>query len=191
MVLLVAGVYLLDNYIGFSDFYGYEHKVEQVSKIESMLHRTDLDSTVRIQLKTLEKQILGRKSLFAYLPSFRSLITDTSISKPIQTQKAESAKIIEVERSWRWHTVSSSWAIVLLMIGFLTYTITRKIDASAVGTLIVIEIFLIGIAYGISALLSLIPVLLGNPIYNYLLNFSLSFSMLVIVFWWGNKMNNT
>ena len=49
----------------FLNFYGSGHKIEQVAKIESLLRRPDLDSSVKVRLQVMECQILKRKSLFA------------------------------------------------------------------------------------------------------------------------------
>lgn len=183
VVILLFGLLFVDNYIGFSDYYAYQNKIEQITKIEALLQRSDLDSNMRKQLRAAENQILTRKSWIGQLPSLMSLMTSATSSRAIQANNPSSGKIIvvkqeAVKRNVYWHVGTSTWPLILLIIGFAIVPFAgERIEGGTIAAAILCIGALCVLAYALSILFLQIPILFGRPWLNYLLNSIISLAL--------------
>jgi hypothetical protein len=86
---LLGAIYIVDYYLGFSYNLKTNYQLEQIEKIEKIVKETK-DSCLIYNLKSIETDILNKKSITDYLSSFSFLKTSLSqsnenINNPIPT----------------------------------------------------------------------------------------------------------
>ncbi len=196
-ILVVTLIILVDNTLSFSYYYNTQNKIEQVSNLNKILADSTLGSNEQNELFQLRKQIIERKTwkdkawnLMSKMEFNKNEFTPT-VTKPELIEKNIVEKdIIEndivekdfIERSYFWHFISSSWFILIFIIAFPFIGFFDKSSPlpQTIGILLVIEPLLYGIAWIFAKMFSYIPTILGNPIYNYVLNIILCLGIIAL-----------
>ena len=186
VILSVALLVLLDNTFSFSYYFNTKSKIEQVSGINEILSDTTLSNQERSELEKFRHNIIFRSTWkdqawkFASQIEFNSFANDTTAIK----EKASTQ-----ERSYFWHFVSSGWVFIVFMIvmPFVAFTNKTTKLSSAIGMLIILEPMFYLMAWIFAKILSFIPLLFHDPFYNYVFNFFLSFSIVLILSFTSNK----
>ena len=171
-IIVVAFIILIDNTLSFSYYYNTENKIEQISNINKVLIDSTLNKTEKSQLIKLRQQIINKKT---WKDKTWDLVSNIDFSKenvPIENPTVEQIENQKTERSYLWHFISSSWLILILLIAFPFLGVLDKKTplGQTIVILLVLEPFLYGIAWILAKVFSFIPVILNNPIYNYVLN---------------------
>ncbi len=188
-IIVVALIILIDNTLSFSYYYNTENKIEQVSSINKVLTDSTLNKTEKNQLLKLRQQIINRKT---WKDKTWDLVSNMNFSTENTTNENHTVEKVEneiTERSYLWHFISSSWLILILLIAFPFVGIFDKKTpfAQAIGILLILEPFLYGIAWIFAKVFSFIPVILNNPIYNYVLNAILCIGVFALFGIFGKK----
>ena len=195
VAIVLAGLMLLiflDRMFKFSDNYITTKKLEQVEKIEKLLESDKTDSLTKVRLRAIEITVLERQTAWNYLSDLylftKNLIKrdknptlNTNIAQENIT-KNNIPNSSSITRSVLWHTISSSWILILLMFffPFIPFIQYNKIQATDILVLIVLEIFLMILVFLFSTVFALIPTF-DNPFWNYVINFILHFFFISIV----------
>jgi hypothetical protein len=181
----VALVVLIDNTLSFSYYYNTGNKIEQVLSINQVLADSSLKNNDKQNLITLREQIINRKT---WIEKFWGIIPNINFKKSNLINNADNLKEDKVEardRYYIWHFISSSWVvlIVIIVIPFVGIFDKKTPLLHAIGTLIILEPLLFGIAWLFAKVFSYIPVLFNNYIYNYLLNAILCLVVFLVIGW--------
>jgi hypothetical protein len=219
-IMIIVGLFLIDNLLGFSFYYSTNKKISQLKDIESLkrecdnleinktlndlendiIHRENivnrffnLFSKEPFDIKT-DEQTIKRDTVFIikydtiYLTGVANIFNRDKIltdsTKP--TRKSKNDSVIDISktktnalvkppktRSRLWHTLSSSYSLILLIIVFAIVPFAEKkfIWNTFLGILILI-IILAGFIWLFQFLFGLIPLIFNRPWINYVLNFS-------------------
>jgi heme/copper-type cytochrome/quinol oxidase subunit 4 len=184
-----------------------------LTNIENLKNDCVDNAELLIVLDDIEKTIINRKNVFeSFFDLFKSdkidlkqpeivvrvdtvyieikdtiVIGDTIEIIPTITEKQneirENIATDKKSRSQLWHTISSSFLfiIVLLILPFIPFT-QKKIDWNLILGVIILMIPIAGLIWLYQFLLGLIPVILDKPWINYILNFVIHiFSLLLII----------
>lgn len=161
----------MDNTLSFSYYYNNHNKIEQVSDLNEILINPTLTKVEKEELLALRENIVKRKTWKDMTWDFLSEIEFKNDEKEIivENTKVDSGTI---ERSYIWHFISSSWLILLVMIvmPFIALWGQDGDIGFTIGIMLLIEGFLYSLAWVFAKSLSYIPIILGSPVYNYVLN---------------------
>lgn len=172
---------VLDNIFSFSFYYNTSQKVTQIKEIGEGLKDTTLTDLEREMLLELRSDILKHRTL-------KDLTYDYLTNLNFESSGDKPSEVIELkeERNPTLHLLTSAWwVIVPFGILFIALPFVLLTERKDIGTTLLGFVFLGGIGYLFSLLLSkvfsFIPLIDNNPIYNYILNFALSGIILLII----------
>lgn len=184
LLSLIISLLVIDNYIGFSDYYNYEKKVAQIIQIETAIGNPRIDSATKVRLKRLETEIVERRSWLAYLPSLYSFAISKTSSRINQKTNPKSGKIIveEVKINPLYQLLSAGLPFTLVIVlAFLTAFFVDKIRLNTIiGFIAVMFIIQVPIAL-LAFVYSLIPIIDNRPYINYMINFVLSTALFLFI----------
>ncbi len=172
-VLVLATIFTLDLYFGFSHNYQLSNKLSRLEQVSNLLDNQQIGKSDRAKLLKIKRSILERQPLQTRL----------------QNYFIEFDFFDEGDRRNFWfHLVSSSYIFLLtmLVLPFLWFLDkNRSASNDGINTLLIVilifEPILFFIAIIWASFLSLIPLLNGWVGYNYWLNFGLSLLFIYIV----------
>ncbi|NOU19551.1 MAG: hypothetical protein HOO91_18500 [Bacteroidales bacterium] len=213
IIVFVLVIFFIDNLLGFSFYYSNNQKINQLLNIEKLKRECPENPAILSSLNEAEEDILQRKNIIkSFFELFSKedfdikkhkaqIHIDTVFveriinSKPfndtsnIQLLKKESTpkkkETTFVSRSKLWHTLSSSFILIVVLIGFpIIFIFAEKtFNWDTLFVLIFILIFLAGLIWIYQFILGLIPVIMGKVWINYLLNsFIHGFSIWIIIY---------
>jgi hypothetical protein len=187
IVLSLLLLAIIDNTFSFSYFYNTSNKVNQLQKISEILKDKTLDKTENEKILLLRKDILTHQT---YKDKIYNYLTNLDFDTTEKIDEAESNQI--GQRNEYIHLLTSAWwlllpiGLLILLYPYIIISERKQILNTTIGL-----IFLTGLSYLVSLLLSkifsFIPLIDNNPIYNYILNFILSGLILLIITLMGNK----
>lgn len=186
----------------FEAFFHLFSKEQFDSKVENILDKTDtVYIFVRDTIGFIEKHsfvpfeysYFDTSSIVYNKPdkiSKKEVINNANINlgdDSLNSMKFNSTDLEQVQatlksRSQIWHTISSSYALLILLI-FLPFIpfADKKFSWSTIIGMIFFMVFTAGLIWLNQYLLGLIPVILNRPWINYLLNFSIH-TIVIIAF---------
>lgn len=166
-VSILLLLWIIDNTFGFSYYYGTENKISQVSKIQVLLDNQKIDSSLKLQLKNLQNDVINRKSLKDYVVlSFKNIFaTNSNVS---QTIKPISAKPIRNDFLNKL-SISGIYLLMIILSPILLFGLDEDFFKKVTFTIILI-LSSFGLAAMLITLSRMIPILFNSPVYNYLLN---------------------
>jgi uncharacterized protein YnzC (UPF0291/DUF896 family) len=185
-VLMVLSAFLLllfiNNLTGFTYYYNNRNKIEQINQISRLLHDSTLSQEEIAELKDLRRNILKYRSMLDATYNWISTVSFTNESEFSAPNQPEVNKYSS--RNSYWHFLSASWPWIFAMLGLPFAAIADKKSPLWQNILILIfaEMILWAIAWGYAKLLSLIPIILDNSVYNYALNILISIILGLIVY---------
>ena len=209
IIVVILAVFLIDDLLGFSFYYSNNQKIDHLTNIENLKNDCADNAELLIVLDDVEKKIINRKNVFEnFFDLFKSdkidlkqpeivvrvdtvyiEIKDTIINTieiiPTITEKQNEIRdniaTDKKSRSQLWHTISSSFLLILilLILPFIPFT-QKKIDWNLILGVIILMIPIAGLIWLYQFLLGLIPVIFDKPWINYILNFVIHiFSLLL------------
>ena len=183
IVLSLLLLAIIDNTFSFSYFYNTSNKVNQLQKISEILKDKTLDKTENEKILLLRKDILTHQT---YKDKIYNYLTNLDFDTTEKIDEAESNQI--GQRNEYIHLLTSAWwlllpiGLLILLYPYIIISERKQILNTTIGL-----IFLTGLSYLVSLLLSkifsFIPLIDNNPIYNYILNFIFSKKIYVIFSW--------
>ncbi|MEQ8547131.1 MAG: hypothetical protein RIC03_04440 [Cyclobacteriaceae bacterium] len=214
VIILLGGVFFIDNILGFSFFYVNQQRINQLEKIEQLKKSSKENKPLVKLLEETEEEIINRQTVIdAFLELFSKnklepsnthkisnldtalVVRNDTLTIPVLTDSTKS-KVIEKlanepedqYRSRLWHTLTSSYLLILVMFILPISGITQKPFRwpNFIGILFTSGIFA-GLVWLNQFLLGLIPVLFNQPWINYILNFAIQ---TFIFIWIGLSQKN-
>ncbi|MEW7281079.1 hypothetical protein ABW636_20990 [Aquimarina sp. 2201CG1-2-11] len=189
LIISITVLVLIDNTLSFSYYHNAHNKIEEVNNINKTLTNPTLTGKEKKQLLKLRKNIIHRETWKDKAWNFISHIEFKNDAKEVMVPKFENKPIpLEeskiIKRSYFWHFISSSWLFIFIMVVMIIAAFIGY-DGDLGGTismLISFGIMLYSIAWVFTKALSTIPIILGNPTFNYFLNGILSLLISLIVY---------
>ena len=163
-------IILIDNTLSFSYYYNTQRKIEQIDGLNKILSDTTLTDLEKDKLQNLRHNLIRRTTwkdrawkLISEI-KFKSE-NEENLKEPPKSQK-------EITRSYFWHYISSGWLFLLLalMMPFIGLKDKNTSLGTTLGILVIVEPIFLGIAWIYAKVFSFIPIIFGDPIYNYILN---------------------
>jgi hypothetical protein len=189
-ILIIFGLYVADNIIGFSYYQSVSSKIEKTKEINSILKDSAVLSKSEItKLKLLRSDIINRKTIKDNVYSFFSNISFISSKNPITTKPIETNPIIERNPDLHFYTSSASILLIMIIFFFAGLIDRQSPLPQKIITIIVIELILYPFAFLFSKVLYLIPVINEKPTINYVLNVVLSFLIPYLLYYIPTKLN--
>ncbi|AIN75086.1 hypothetical protein SAMN02745938_1057 [Flavobacterium psychrophilum DSM 3660] len=190
-LIAVILVILLDNLLSFSFSYNNGNKIEQIEGINKIIKDTTLSDAEKKKLFILRENIVNhltwKDKAFDFLTSIEfknDIESEKPIIKPIgkPATKPIIASIKLKTRDYFWHFISSSWLFIVLMVilPFIGLLDKKTKFWESIGIIIIVEPFLYGICWVYAKMFSFIPIILDNPIYNYILNAALCLTSILV-----------
>ncbi|WP_027065366.1 hypothetical protein [Maribacter sp. Hel_I_7] len=190
-IFVLVLIVFIDNTLSFSYYYNTSNKIEQISELNKLLKNATLKPSEERKIQNLRSQIIDRKTWKDRSWDFISQMGFSSESENFIEISVEKSKEISQERSYWWHFGTSSWIwIILILMMPIVFVIDKSNSlVQSIGILLLIEPFLIGLAWIFAKVFSFIPILFGNPNYNYALNAILCFAFFGLFSLFGKKEN--
>ena len=164
-------ILLIDNLLGFSFYYPINQKIGPLTNIAILKNNYAGNDEILTKIDIIEKKIINRKNVLEKIEEKLNVINESSANR---------------SRSKLWHTLSSS--IILIIVGLILFNdlfLGIKVGNfwwQAIPEFLFVFLFLFPIFAGViwinQYLLGFIPVILGRPWINYLLNIVIS------TVWW-------
>lgn len=194
VILVFVIVIFIDNTLNFSEHYNNSRKLEQIESINKIL----LDSS----LLSNEKKILINKRYILltsktwkdrtceYIFSINFNKTDQPrISDPTHPPITNDRLKDNTERIYWIHFVTSNCFILILMILFPIFLIKNKkhnfLDICLVVAFFYFLLFCFSLVF--AKILSYIPILFDNVIYNYIANTVINILIIALLIYLGRK----
>jgi len=211
VIFVILTIFLIDNLLGFSFYYSNNQKIEQLTTIENLKDKCADNEGLLIVLNGIEEKTINRKNVFEnffdlfnrdeidlkqpeiivrvdtiYIEIKDTIIIGDTIQiipkiTEIQNEIRESIVTYKKSRSQLWHTISSSFFLIMMMLSLPILPFTqKKIDWDLVLGVIVLMVIIAGFIWLNQHLLGLIPVILDRPWINYILNFIIHIFLLLL-----------
>ena len=188
--LIVMGLaFMIDDQVGITFFYATDKKIEQAQRLTTILSSDSIDTATRNQLKVLQLSILKRKGFISQSWDFiRSAIN----SRTNQTASTNPTSIIDVRLNIFLHVLSSSWLLLIVTaVGFVGLLLQKRVGGYEIAGIVLLLAVIVAMVTLFAFAFSFIPVLFGNPSYNYLLNAVLHFLLMILVIRVASKWTQT
>lgn len=209
-IIAVSLIFLIDNQLGFSFSYRNGRMISALTEIENLKQKSQSDSNLIQYLNEKETRIINRRTLFEQVINLFSnsdLKVDDILQKGVATgasgimiQSIDSFSIPKLKptistthkvvikpviakrsRSQIWHTLSSSYLFLLLILLFIIVPFVQKDNKknTLLGCILIIPILLLIVWFN-QYLFGLIPVIQNQPLINYSLNFLIHTTSVVV-----------
>lgn len=161
------------------------NKLENLKLVSELKNTFKNDSIHYAELLTIEKRLINREHYFDFI--FRQASKIDFISRKVPAKSHQTNSVIKINntpiRSMFWMVISSTYVLLILLIFFILYPIfgkDKKYPYLLVGwfaSLIILSLVIAGITWTAY----LIPVLFGNPIWNYVLNAIIHLTITIVL----------
>ena len=175
---------------GFFTLLFDSQRVDQIEKIENVLAMPGVDAPTRSYLQKIKHNIITRKGYREWSSDLASLMQNAMKSdiktSPLDKKSANTTVSIFSKNYLVYHTISSSWILLLIMVGaplFFFFNGDQKKDVVHFASLIINEVTFAVLVYLFALLFFKIPII-GSGIWNIIINFVLHpllFAIVVIV----------
>lgn len=195
-ISIIGLIFISDYYLGFSYNYYLNNKIGQLEKIGNLKNKYQTDSLTLDELKRIEQRVVSKKHYSDELShlflkdSIKSEISQI-INKNIPENNKSIINTIKPIRSLFWMTVSSNYMFVFIL-PFLIFMPLYSKDGRSANAIVgwFATIIMFGIIGVITTWISYqIPLIWGNPIWNYVLNFFIHTFFLIGLIKLGNDKN--
>ena len=195
-ISVIGLIFVSDFYLGFSYNYHLNNKIEQLGKISSLKQKYTTDSIILNGLSEMERKVFNNKH---YSDKLSRLFLKDSI-------KSETSEIIDQNkpannkpktttkkpiRSIYWMSITSNYLLVIILPILLFLPLFSK-DGRNSNAIVgwFASLIMFGIIGAITTWISYqIPLILNNPIYNYVMNFSIHTLFWIIIIKLGKEKN--
>ncbi len=180
-IFTIAILVLIDNATGFTYYRHVSNKLTEIEKLHKLQASTS-DTVLRQQFLVLEQQLLSEEPWHFRL--FNGLFQSINSNKTTANiNKYRSSKDLSLM------VITSCWLYALLIIASFFAILKFPIKGQTIKTIgagILFILFIALIGFFQYCAFNLIPIILGNPIFNYILNVILSLHIMYLMF----KINN-
>lgn len=208
-ILVFLFFLLVDNYCGFSYYFVQSYKLDYITSLEDARVKYAKDRVVSQELDRMMVNALNRWTVFnAVSDIFQNTfsttseareqklveeiannkkdIKETEIAKTEESHDALSIVFPVAERSPFWHTLCSSFDLIIMALICMLYIILSpfihdKNKKSALLGMCVVLPFLIGLIFFIQWIFSYIPDIVGRPRINNLIYISVNIILLILI----------
>jgi len=180
-VILVFVILLaVNDYLGFTYYYNLGQKINLIEKIEKTKSSKELNPDHKKILIELEAEIINRKNVFTQCYDYLSHLLFSEKQIKQEAQK---------ERSLLVHILSSSIIWIVLFLFFFVAILVDKDenDSETIWGIVIGLILLVFLAFIFQLALGFLPIIFGNPTYNYFLNAIIQIGFVILIIWLFNK----
>lgn len=194
VILIILGIILTDNILGFSTYYINNNKIEQISKINNILRDSISDEETIVAAKELRSDIIKRENIFVKIKDMAANIGFHNIKKGSTKPSLNNNKIpVDEPNKFVFYL---SCGGVFFAISFFVSPILFFVDKSSsfiqrlvMTILTLMSFFCLGLFF--SWLFGFIPKLFAYTwTWNYLLNSLLQIGIIFLVFKTNKLLNN-
>jgi hypothetical protein len=180
IILTLFCILLIDNIFGVSFYYNKQRQLDQLQSVSLLLKDSTLSKETHLELVSLERQALNRKSIIDYSLSFFQNMSWTS-SKQSQNTTNNNANPI---RNNFWFLISSSGLYILVTLFVVPVVLLSKSNTPLLKLIATMVMFVIVMVFtcwfNYWLLDKLIPDrLFGSWIWNYIVNFIVQIGLIV------------
>lgn len=181
-LLIFVLVLTSDYFLGISESFITNRKIEQINKIELLIINNKVSDETKKQLIDIKNEVVNHKGLWS---SFSDLDLISEYSNPIKLAnkypKTDNNNVPIVENDLV-HRITSAWFIfmVMILIVLLTFISNSFRNSKTLLVILFIEVSLWFTALGFSYIFSLIPIIY-NPAINYILNCFLCVLLILLI----------
>lgn len=177
---------MVDNIFGYTYYSNIEKKLTQIEKINSIVKDTAIDIHTKNKLTLLRKEIIEKKNIQDYLSFFIKNISLNNLKSKITNNPVSDNPI---KRNFYLQYISTAW-LELIFLFIITVSVPKMIHKKRDNEIesnyiffkyIVSLIGLLSIGLIHTILYSLIPIPFGIPFLSYILNFSITLIIILIV----------
>lgn len=192
-ITIIALVFISDYYLGFSYNYHLNNKIQQLEKLNSLKKDYENDSISTWEISRMEKKVINKKH---YTERLNNLFLKDSTTSGMDLDRKDPNKDIVIStqkqktiRSIFWMCLTSNYSLAIIL-PFLIFAPLYSKDGRKGNA--IVGWFASMIVFGLVALITTwisfqIPLILDNPIWNYILNFIIHSIFLFLVIKWANK----
>ena len=167
---IIILVFIVNDILGLSYYYSTNQKLSQLKEIAALKKEYANQPDVLNEVLATEKSVITRQTI---IEKFLRLFSEDKIDDKFSDNSlnTENGNKTEASRSQLYHTLTSSWGLILIVLILPFAFFSRKQDLSLIlGTLAALAM-LSGFIWLSQFLLGLIPVIDNKPWINYILNF--------------------
>lgn len=177
-IFIVFAIFFLDNSLSFSFYINNQYKLDQIEKINEIIRDSSFTREDELFLFNLREEIIYRET---WKESTENFLSDFEFEKNENLSTVETSEKPEKNRDYFWHFISSSWLFLLLIIifPFALFKSTKTNFLNTLLGLLVFEGILYLFAWLAAKLLSYLPIMFNDPIYNYIFNAIVPYIILV------------
>jgi len=183
-IIIIIVLFSVDRVLNFTYDIHINNKLNAIEKINNLKKEYKNDSLYTIQLSKLETEYKDRKHYYDYYHDnlFRFLNFSKSLFKSDNKEiiKEEIKKVNTIRkspiRSNFWMFMSSNFFLIIITLIFGKSTNTKE---SILGLFLILIILFCIMAFA-NWTANLIPLLLNNPIWNYILNFLIQTTLIIL-----------
>lgn len=176
LIVTIIMLFIVDGIFGYSYFYFSNRKIEQITRLSTLLKDTTLDLETKSEVIRLQKDVIGHTRLTDNLmPFFKS----TNISKAFENSVTKEGK----KRNLFWFHLTAGglfYIMSLLYIPAIFFINKRSVITDFVSG-IFHAVFMFSLGYLLSWGASFIPPIAASTwFWNYALNFALQVCFIAI-----------
>lgn len=185
VIIIVIGVLVIDNLMGFSFHYQKEKNIQELEKLSSIIKDSSIDSTSKAYAISLRNEIFYRKNLLDYTLSAFRKSSKSDKSPQIIPPTANPNKIDSPIKNVFWTYASSAGLYFIFC--FITLPLILITDRKnklivRIGTALSIIVSLGIMGFFLTWLFSLIPMISNKTwLWNYILNAVLQLSIVALL----------
>ncbi|MDP4263297.1 MAG: hypothetical protein Q8941_12285 [Bacteroidota bacterium] len=174
IIIIMTGTILLDNILGLSFHYRITNKISEIQQVNSIIQNPMSDSITKNYAFYLRDKIINRKSIADYL-SFRELFKSSAKPKINKPSDKPNKTDSNIKNNLIFTLTAGGFFILFGIVIFIAvlFAETEPKDMKFYERLalgIILGGGCVTIAIFLSFLLGLIPLIMKNWTYNYILN---------------------
>jgi len=187
---LFIGLLLADNLFGFTYYYNISNKIEKAASINKLIGDSSISLNNKMLLISMRNEVLSRetvietverKASFMYNKLKANASNDKENSLPNQQPERRNMPA----RSGFWFVISSSGIYIIFTLITIPFILVSSVRTSDYFNFLLGSIAALGAFYGMAAfnyyVFGLIPLIGGNWVWNYLINFILQVTILGLI----------
>lgn len=195
VIIIIISLFLIDNVLGFSYSYVNNNKIEQLSKLNSIINDAASDEvTIKIS-KELRNEIIYRKNYLQKFENSISSISDSYInSRPEDYGNKPTGfdpNLNKPNKGWFYVTAGGIYFIIaILIIPIIIFSDKSSTIIQRIVMALLLFSMFAGIGVFFTWIFGFIPQLIENEwLYNYILNGFLQFGIIFCMFYYTKKVN--
>lgn len=185
-ILSVFGIIVVDDLLGFSRYYRINRRIENFKTLTTIISDRNTDPAGRRAAIEIRRQVIESRPVLVKVMDYLHSLTERNKVEALM-RGMEMQRYGERNDYWFFFTSSGIWLAVGFIGSLLIFMGPKGELPSRLALLIMIGVSTAVVCYFFYLVFSLIPLILENWIFNYIINLTVQVALFGTLVLWVNK----